>query len=53
MRDFVYPPVIVGIKAGWKLLGLKFKFKGQEHLPRTGGAILAMNLCCIYLFFIN
>ena len=43
MRDFVYPPVIVGIKAGWKLLGLKFKFKGQEHLPRVGGAILAMN----------
>lgn len=43
MRDFVYPPVIVGIKVGWKLLGLKFKFKGQELLPRVGGAILAMN----------
>ena len=43
MRDFVYPPVIIGIKTGWKLLGLKFKFKGQENIPTKGGAVLAMN----------
>ena len=43
MRDFVYPPVITGIKIIWRALGLKFKFKGQEHLPLKGGAILAMN----------
>ena len=43
MRDLVYPPVIVGIKTGWQLLGLKFKFKGQEHLPIKGGAVIAMN----------
>mgnify|MGYP003336789978 FL=1 len=43
MRDFVYPPVIIGIKTGWKLLGLKFKFKGQENIPANGGAVLAMN----------
>ena len=43
MRDFVYPFVKVGIKAGWKYLGLKFQFKGQENLPRKGGAVLAIN----------
>ena len=43
MRDFVYPPVVIGIKTGWKLLGLKFKFKGQENIPTKGGAVLAMN----------
>ena len=43
MADLVYPPVIVAIKAFWKYLGIKFTFKGQEHLPADGGAILAMN----------
>ena len=43
MRDFVYPFVKVGIKAGWRYLGLKFQFKGQENLPRKGGAVLAIN----------
>jgi 1-acyl-sn-glycerol-3-phosphate acyltransferase len=43
MSDFVYPPVITGIKGFWKYFGLKFKFKGQEHIPISGGAVLAMN----------
>ena len=43
MRDLVYPPVITGIKGVWKYLGLNFQFKGQEHLPLKGGAVLAMN----------
>jgi 1-acyl-sn-glycerol-3-phosphate acyltransferase len=43
MADLVYPPVIVAIKTFWKYLGIKFTFKGQEHLPAEGGAILAMN----------
>lgn len=43
MKDYVYPPVVIGIKGFWKYLGLQFKFKGQEHLPEKGGAILAMN----------
>ncbi len=43
MRDFVYPPVITGIKLVWKYLGLNFKFKGEENLPLKGGAVLAMN----------
>lgn len=43
MKDYVYPPVVIGIKGFWKYLGLEFKFKGQNNLPKSGGAILAMN----------
>jgi 1-acyl-sn-glycerol-3-phosphate acyltransferase len=43
MADLVYPPVIVALKTFWKYLGLRFDFKGDENLPRQGGAILAMN----------
>lgn len=43
MRDYVYPPVVIGIKGFWKYLGLRFKFSGQENLPKKGGAILAIN----------
>ena len=43
MADFVYPPVIVAIKAFWKYLGLQFTFVGESHVPRKGGAILAIN----------
>ena len=45
MADYVYPPVIVGLKSLWKYLGLKFDFRGLENLPDRdhGGAILAIN----------
>ncbi len=43
MAEFVYPPVIVIVKSLWKYLGLQFKFQGVAHVPRKGGAILAMN----------
>jgi 1-acyl-sn-glycerol-3-phosphate acyltransferase len=46
MADLVYPPVIFAVKAFWKYLGLKFDFRGQEHLPHAGkggGAVLAIN----------
>ena len=43
MAELVYPPVIVAIKSLWKYLGLKFDFKGEENVPRKGGAILAIN----------
>lgn len=43
MADLVYPPVVIVLKTFWKYLGLKFDFKGDENIPRTGGAILAMN----------
>ena len=43
MADLVYPPVVITLKTFWKYLGLKFDFSGQENLPKTGGAVLAMN----------
>ncbi|MDA2963385.1 MAG: lysophospholipid acyltransferase family protein [Actinomycetota bacterium] len=43
MVDLVYPPVIIFIKSLWKYLGLKFDFRGDENIPRKGGAILAIN----------
>ena len=45
MADYVYPPVVVGLKTLWKYLGLKFDFRGIENLPDQshGGAILAIN----------
>jgi len=43
MADLVYPPVIGFAKLLWKYLGLKFTFAGDENVPRTGGAILAIN----------
>jgi 1-acyl-sn-glycerol-3-phosphate acyltransferase len=43
MRDFTYPPVILSAKTLFKVLGLKFQMSGTEHIPRTGGAILAAN----------
>lgn len=43
MRDITYPPVIAAAKAAFKLLGLRFQMRGTEHVPRTGGAVLAVN----------
>jgi 1-acyl-sn-glycerol-3-phosphate acyltransferase len=43
MADYVYPPVICVAKLFWKYLGLRFTFTGEENIPRTGGAILAIN----------
>jgi 1-acyl-sn-glycerol-3-phosphate acyltransferase len=43
VADFVYPPVIVGIRTVFTALGLRMSRQGIENLPRTGGAILASN----------
>ncbi|MGI8644890.1 MAG: lysophospholipid acyltransferase family protein [Nocardioides sp.] len=43
MRDIVYPPVVVAAKTGFRLLGNRFTMTGIEHIPRTGGALLAFN----------
>jgi 1-acyl-sn-glycerol-3-phosphate acyltransferase len=43
MVDRVYPPVIVTLKTAWKYLGLRFTFSGDVNIPRSGGAILAIN----------
>lgn len=43
MRDLTYPPVIVTAKAGFRLLGQKFQLTGTEHVPKSGGVLLAYN----------
>lgn len=43
MRDITYPPVIVTAKLLFKLLGQRFQLSGTDHVPRTGGALLAIN----------
>jgi 1-acyl-sn-glycerol-3-phosphate acyltransferase len=43
MRDILYPPVIGFAKTAFMVLDLKFRMTGTEHVPRTGGAVLALN----------
>lgn len=43
MRDITYPPIVVAAKLGFKALGLRFQMSGTEHVPREGGALLAVN----------
>ena len=43
MTDRVYPVVILVVRLLWKYLGLRFIIKGEENIPRSGGAILAIN----------
>lgn len=43
VRDITYPPIILTAKAAFKVLGLKFQVTGSEHVPRSGGAVLAVN----------
>ena len=43
MRDITYPPIILTAKVAFKALGLRFQLAGTENIPRTGGALLAIN----------
>jgi 1-acyl-sn-glycerol-3-phosphate acyltransferase len=43
MRDITYPPVILAAKTGFRLLGQRFTMTGTDHVPRTGGVLLACN----------
>ena len=43
MRDVTYPPIIWTALAGFKALGHTFQMSGTEHVPRTGGVLLAYN----------
>lgn len=42
-RDLVYPPVILTAKGVFRALGLIFDISGEQHIPREGGAVLAIN----------
>jgi 1-acyl-sn-glycerol-3-phosphate acyltransferase len=43
MRDLVYPPVIAFAKTAFRALDLKLRLTGAENVPRTGGALIALN----------
>jgi 1-acyl-sn-glycerol-3-phosphate acyltransferase len=43
VRDITYPPIIATAKAGFRILGLRFQLRGTDHVPRAGGALLALN----------
>ena len=43
MPEIVYPPVIATARTAFRLLDLRITVDGTEHVPRTGGAVLASN----------
>lgn len=43
MSDFVYPPVIAVAKTFFRVLDLRITIDGAEHVPATGGAVVASN----------
>ena len=43
MAELVYPPVVALARAVFAGLGIRFTVTGAEHVPRTGGAVMAIN----------
>jgi len=43
VADLVYPPVIGAARATFLGLGLTFAMTGRENVPRSGGAVMAIN----------
>ncbi|CAN5406806.1 lysophospholipid acyltransferase family protein [soil metagenome] len=43
MLDITYPPIIVAAKTAFRVLGQTFQMTGTEHVPRSGGVLLAVN----------
>ena len=43
MRDLTYPPIIWSAKTAFRVLGQRFHMTGTEHVPRSGGVLLAYN----------
>lgn len=43
MLDLTYPPVIAAAKTWMRLEGMKFQMSGTEHIPKTGGGLIASN----------
>jgi 1-acyl-sn-glycerol-3-phosphate acyltransferase len=41
--ELVYPPVIGFVKTMFRVLDLKITVEGAEHIPASGGAVLASN----------
>jgi 1-acyl-sn-glycerol-3-phosphate acyltransferase len=43
MRDIIYPPIVLTAKTAFRLLGQRFQMTGTEHVPSTGGVMIACN----------
>lgn len=43
MLDLTYPPIILAAKTGFRILGQRFQMTGTEHVPTSGGVLLAYN----------
>ncbi len=43
MAEPTYTPVIAFTRAVFRTLGFRFTITGDEHVPRTGGAVMAVN----------
>ncbi|MBT8225564.1 MAG: 1-acyl-sn-glycerol-3-phosphate acyltransferase [Dactylosporangium sp.] len=43
MPELVYPPVIAAARLAFRALDFRITVEGAEHLPTTGGAVLASN----------
>ncbi|MBN6035355.1 1-acyl-sn-glycerol-3-phosphate acyltransferase [Amycolatopsis sp. 195334CR] len=43
MAELVYPPVVLAAKLMFRVLDNKLRVAGAEHIPATGGAVIACN----------
>nr|MDT0658559.1 lysophospholipid acyltransferase family protein [Micromonospora sp. DSM 115978] len=43
MPEIVYPPVIAAAKLMFRVLDLRLRVEGGQHVPTTGGAVMASN----------
>jgi 1-acyl-sn-glycerol-3-phosphate acyltransferase len=43
VTDLLYPPVITFARGLFAAMGLRFTIEGGEHVPRSGGAVVASN----------
>jgi 1-acyl-sn-glycerol-3-phosphate acyltransferase len=43
MPEFVYPPVIAAAKVWFRVLDLRLTVDGAQHIPISGGAVIACN----------
>lgn len=43
MLDLTYPPIILTVKTLFRVLDQTFQTTGTEHIPKKGGAMLAVN----------
>ena len=43
MSDLVYPPVIAAARTMFRVLGMRITIEGEEHVPASGGAVIACN----------